>query len=84
MVERCNKTPSVLSRREPVATKLHRIACKARNEPTFKMSSLYHLMDVELLRGCFMRLRGNAAAGIDGMTTKPSNVREWQCEEPCA
>jgi group II intron reverse transcriptase/maturase len=25
-------------------------------------------MDAELLRGCFMRLRGDAAAGIDGMT----------------
>ena len=68
MVERCEETPSAPSGGEPVETKLHRIARKARNEPGFKFTSLYHLMDVELLRGCFMRLRGDAAAGIDGMT----------------
>ena len=68
MVERCDETPSAPSRGEPVETKLHRIACKARNEPGFRFTSLYHLMDVELLRGCFTRLRGDAAAGIDGMT----------------
>ena len=68
MVERCEATPSAPSRGEPVATKLHRIACKARKEPDFRFTSLFHLMDVELLRGCFARLRGEAAAGIDGKT----------------
>lgn len=51
-----------------MATKLRRIACKARNEPSFKFTSLFHLMDEELLRECFARLRGEAAAGIDGKT----------------
>jgi group II intron reverse transcriptase/maturase len=51
-----------------VATKLHRIAEKARKEPGFKFTSLYHLMNEELLRGCFKRLRKDAAAGIDKMT----------------
>lgn len=68
MVERCEDTPSAPRRREPVATKLHRIACKARNEPEFKFTSLFHLMNEELLRGCFAQLRGDAAAGIDGKT----------------
>lgn len=68
MVERCEETPSAPSRGEPVATKLHRIACKARSEPEFRFTSLFHLMDVELLRGCFAGLRGDAAAGIDGTT----------------
>ena len=68
MVERCEETPSARRRREPVATKLHRIACKARNEPEFKFTSLFHLMNEELLRGCFAQLRGDAAAGIDGKT----------------
>jgi len=68
MVERCEATPSAPSRGEPVATKLHRIACKARNEPDFRFTSLFHLMDVELLRGCFAKLRGDAAAGIDRKT----------------
>jgi len=68
MVARCEETPAAPSRGEPVATKLHRIARKARNEPAFKFTSLFHLMNVELLRGCFERLRGEAAAGIDGKT----------------
>ena len=38
-------------------TKLRRIAEKARNEPGFKFTSLYHLMNEELLRECFKRLR---------------------------
>ena len=66
MVERCEGTPSAPSRREPVATTLHRIACKARKEPAFRISSLFHLMNEELLRECFAQLRGDAAAGIDG------------------
>jgi hypothetical protein len=53
---------------EPVETKLHRIAEKARKEPRFKLTNLYHLMNVELLWGCFNRLRKDAAAGIDKMT----------------
>ena len=68
MVARCEETPAAPSRGEPVATKLHRIARKARNEPQFKFTSLFHLMNLELLRGCFERLRGGAAAGIDGKT----------------
>jgi group II intron reverse transcriptase/maturase len=51
-----------------VETRLHRIAEKARKEPGFKFTSLYHLMNEELLRGCFQRLRKDAAAGIDKMT----------------
>ena len=49
-------------------TKLRRIAEKARKEPGFKSTSLYHLMNEELLRGCFKRLRKDAAAGIDEVT----------------
>lgn len=44
------------------------IAEKARKEPAFKFTSLYHLMNEELLRGCFQRLRNDAAAGVDKMT----------------
>lgn len=66
MVARCEETPPTPSRGETVATKLHRIACKARNEPEFRFTSLFHLMNAELLRGCFAKLRGDAAAGIDG------------------
>lgn len=68
MGARSEETSAVHSSGEPVATKLHRIAEKARKEPGFKFTSLYHLMNEELLRGCFMRLRKDAAAGIDKMT----------------
>jgi group II intron reverse transcriptase/maturase len=51
-----------------VATKLLRIAEKARTEPRFKFTSLYHLMNEELLRECFKRLRKDAAVGIDDVT----------------
>ena len=47
---------------------LHRIAEKSRKEPLFKFTSLYHLMNEELLRECFKRLRSDSAAGIDRVT----------------
>jgi hypothetical protein len=65
MVARSEETPSALSSGESVETKLLRIAEKARKEPKFKFTSLYHLMNEELLRECFKRLRRDAAAGID-------------------
>jgi RNA-directed DNA polymerase len=68
MVGRCEEKSAVHGSGEPVETKLHRIAEKARKEPGFKFSSLYHLMNEELLRGCYNRLRRDVAAGIDRMT----------------
>jgi RNA-directed DNA polymerase len=58
----------VLSNRESVETKLQRIAEKARKEPDCQFTSLFHLMDKELLRGCFEGLRKDAASGIDRVT----------------
>src|SRR5450631_3866461 len=68
MVARREETPDVLRNEEPVATKLRRIAEKARQEPSFRFNNLYYLMNEELLRGCFQRLRKEAAAGIDNVT----------------
>ena len=65
---RHEETLSVHRSGKPVTTKLYRIAEKARKEPGFKFTSLYHLMNEDLLRGCFQRLRKDAAAGIDKMT----------------
>lgn len=56
------------SNEESVETKLQRIAEKASSDPTCQFTSLFHLMNVELLRGCFEGLRNNAASGIDGIT----------------
>ena len=72
----------MLSRREDVETRLQRIAEKARREASFKFTSLFHLMNEELLRGCFEGLRKDAASGIDGVTKEEygrnleSNLRE--------
>src|SRR5512136_1755502 len=68
MIARSEETPPALRSGEPVATKLRRIAEKARKEPLFKFTSLYHLMNEELLRECFQRVRADAAAGIDNVT----------------
>ncbi len=56
------------SNREMMATKLQRIALKARRDSRCRFTSLFHLMNVEMLRGCFGRLRKDAAAGIDKVT----------------
>lgn len=58
----------MLSNRENVETQLLRIAEKARKDPSCKFTSLFHLMNTELLRGCFEGLRKDAASGIDRVT----------------
>ena len=53
---------------ESVETKLQRIAGKAKSDPECKFTSLFHLMNEELLLGCFEQLRTDAASGIDRVT----------------
>ncbi len=50
MGARSEETSAIRRSGGPVVTKLHRIAEKARKEPRFKFTSLYHLMNEELLR----------------------------------
>ena len=58
----------MLSNGDDVETKLQRIAEKARKDPKCKFTSLFHLVSMDLLRGCFEGLRKDAASGIDGVT----------------
>ncbi|NQY38229.1 MAG: group II intron reverse transcriptase/maturase, partial [Alteromonadaceae bacterium] len=51
-----------------MTTKLQRIAMKASNDKQCKFTSLFHLMNKELLLECFAQLKGKAAAGIDNVT----------------
>jgi len=51
-----------------VETKLHRIALKASQDKDCQFTSLFHLMNEELLLECFARLKGSAASGIDKIT----------------
>jgi RNA-directed DNA polymerase len=68
MGERSRETPPVGRDGETVSTKLLRIAERARREPKAQFTSLYHLMNQELLRDCFRRLSANSAAGLDEVT----------------
>ncbi len=56
------------SNREMMVTKLQRIAKKARSDSGCRFTSLFHLMNTEMLRECFRRLRKDAAVGIDKVT----------------
>jgi len=56
------------SNNESVETKLQRIAKKASTDKRCQFTSLFHLMNKELLLGCFMQLKGKAASGIDKVT----------------
>jgi len=47
---------------------LHRIAKKASTDKDGQFTSLYHLMNKELLLECFAQLKGKAASGIDNIT----------------
>jgi RNA-directed DNA polymerase len=64
----------MLRHEESVETVLQRIAEKAGREPKFQFTSLFHLMNEELLLGCYERLRKNAAAGIDEVTKAEYSV----------
>lgn len=68
MVAQGKETSTAPSSGNSVTTKLLCIAAKARSEPNFQFTSLFHLMNEELLRECFERLNVDAAAGIDQLT----------------
>jgi len=65
---RCKETRIVRSSEESVQTKLQRIALKASKDKGCQFTSLFHLMNKELLLECFTQLKGNAASGIDNIT----------------
>lgn len=56
------------SNEAPVPTKLQRIAKKASRDKGCQFTSLFHLMNKELLLECFSQLKGKAASGIDNIT----------------
>ena len=58
----------MLRNEECVATKLKRIAEKARKDPNCRFTSLFHLMDHDLLWECFWDLKKCKASGIDQIT----------------
>ncbi len=53
------------SNEESVPTKLQRIAKKVSTDQDCQFTSLFHLMNEELLLECFSQLKGKVASGID-------------------
>ncbi len=53
---------------ESVETKLQRIAEKAHSAPKCQFTSLFHLMNEDLLWECFWQLKENRASGVDRVT----------------
>ena len=51
-----------------MSTKLERISCMSWNDPTLVFTSIYHLINKELLLQCHEEMDGNKAVGIDGVT----------------
>ena len=51
-----------------MSTKIARINQIAKERPDEVFTSIYHLINFELLRECFIELDGNKATGIDHVT----------------
>lgn len=53
-----------------MSTKIARINQIAKERPDEVFTSIYHLINFELLKECFIELEGNKATGIDKVTKK--------------
>jgi group II intron reverse transcriptase/maturase len=51
-----------------MSPKLIRVAERAKNDPQARFNSLAHLIDVDALKRSFVRIRNDAAVGVDGVT----------------
>ena len=58
--------------RESVSHALERIREVARHKKKEKFTSLLHHVTIDLLRAAFVKLKRDAAPGVDGMTWKPT------------
>ena len=57
---------------------LFKVIERARNDSNTRFTSLAHLLDADLLRNAFKRLRAKAAVGVDGVT---KNAYETNLDE---
>lgn len=53
-----------------LSTQLSRIAETAKRSPSYQFKTIAHLIDVDLLRHAYGKVRKDAAAGVDGVTAK--------------
>lgn len=54
----------------PVSTRLQRIAELARRAPGVALTSLSHVIDIDLLKEAYERTRKDGAVGVDGQTAE--------------
>jgi RNA-directed DNA polymerase len=60
---------------EVVSTKLLKVAERAKREPKARLLALAHLIDKEMLRAAYDRIRKDAAVGVDGVTKEKYGER---------
>ena len=53
-----------------LSTQLGRIAETAKRSPTYQFKTIAHLINVDLMKTAFGKLRKDAAAGVDGITAE--------------
>lgn len=58
-----------------VSTKLLKVAERAKREPKARLLALAHLIDGEMLKAAFGRIRKDAAVGVDGVTKEKYGER---------
>ena len=58
-----------------LSPKLLKVAERAKREPETRLLALAHLMDEELLKEAFDRIRKDAAVGVDGVTKEQYGER---------
>ena len=51
-----------------MATKLERIAQLSKENPNMVFTSIGHLINIEMLADCHIKMDGKKAVGIDGVT----------------
>ena len=57
-------------------TKLERITQLSRENPEMVFTSIAHLINIDMLKGCHAMMDGDKAVGIDGVT-KENTAGNW-------
>ena len=68
MVEEGEKQTMINKTTNIMETKLARIAQISREKPKEVFTSIYHLLNEEMLKKCHKELNGHKATGLDGVT----------------
>ena len=56
-----------------MTTKLERISELSKQHPEMKFNSIWHLINIEMLKECHYKMDGRKAVGIDGISKEEYN-----------